>query len=282
MGYGWMAGLGQAMQQVGSEQIPQYLARRRQGEQDKQAAEQQALANALARDRFGLEQSQFGLQQDQFDEAKQVHQDTLGLQRQQEERLGRASFFDTELPMLYGRTLDELGQPQRDALTKYGITPDPSGRIAPSWRDAQAAKESAARTSAALASARASGEQVEASREGRTWANVARVAEATMGSSTLPTVGRLLTTNPMFPLDAASLRMVDRRALEENLQRQQAIVNAARIQKVPEAQLKPYLDAITQIQTTLRALPVDGAQSGGSFGEFLASQAAQLPAPPKR
>ena len=125
MGYGWMAGLGQAMQQVGSEQVPQYLARRRQADQDKQAVEQRAIENALADKRAGIEQGQ-------LDENTRFHTGQLDFEGRTADRADEENFLTNVMPSMYGRPTGELGQPLLERAAKYGILPGANGIFAPS------------------------------------------------------------------------------------------------------------------------------------------------------
>lgn len=262
MGYGWMAGLGQAMQQVGSEQVPQYLARRRQADQDKQAAEQRGIENALAGRRATVDEGQLAVARAQQAETAGFHTRTLDEQ-------DRNSFFTNDLPTLYGKHLEELGQPQRDAATKYGIHTDANGMfVAPQGTQLEMAKaraeirslgasagESTARASALTAdSARAAAsepmsEMTRRLASIRGGANIAQLAAAAR--------------NPMtgdIDMDALT-KLVDREEIQDLQKQLRASVG---VNGVPPSHLDNIRQRLAELQR-LEATTGGRMTAGGAY-----------------
>lgn len=96
MGYGWMVGLGNALQTFGQKQLPDMMDRMRTDRLDKQKAEQDALDYAIRKDLAKL-------QHDELDFRKQDAQATHAYQDRVLEQNGDEMFMRNGVPMLVGR-----------------------------------------------------------------------------------------------------------------------------------------------------------------------------------
>lgn len=96
MGYGWMVGLGNALQTFGQKQLPDMMDRMRTDRLDKQKAEQDALDYAIRKDLAHL-------QHDELDFRKQDAQATHAYQDRALQQNGDEMFMRNGLPMLVGR-----------------------------------------------------------------------------------------------------------------------------------------------------------------------------------